>query len=150
MLDKSKKVGRFRRRDRGVSHVFAIFFCRTNFSAISSFTRFLSRARVVSLPLNIHRRVIIRADLPPIRVYFHRRRQNERKRNRRAFVLVGEESRSENRTNTFDLSSTTDRFERIRFRYVEWPPLNSNCFPHQCSTFASLFSRTDSEIRWCL
>lgn len=25
-LDKSKKVGRFRRRDRGVSHVFAIFF----------------------------------------------------------------------------------------------------------------------------
>lgn len=43
MLDKSKKVGRFRRRDRGVSHVFAIFFCGTNFSAIS-FIRFLSRA----------------------------------------------------------------------------------------------------------
>lgn len=150
MLDKSKKVGRFRRRDRGVSHVFAIFFCGTNFSAIS-FIRFLSRACRFTLQIftntnysRIYHRFVFSFIVDD---------EMEREKEIKWTVLLEE----------FHSKDTEDRIERTpsiyrrrltgskgSIRYVEWPSSNSNRFPHQWSTFASLFSRTDSEIRRCL
>lgn len=66
-LDKSKKVGRFRRRDRGVSHVFAIFFCGPNFSMPFLSSRIPRKIFVSSLFI---RRFLFY--LPPITFSFSR------------------------------------------------------------------------------
>lgn len=78
MLDKSKKVGRFRRRERGVSHVLAIFFWRTNFSTISRivFSTEIYTGRLHSE--NPHGRVYARSTFSVIVVETNARRSRKK------------------------------------------------------------------------
>lgn len=125
MVDKSKKVGRFRRRDRGVSHVFAIFFCGTNFSAISFpatpfLTRIVSSSECFSTnqPRNIYRRFATSFKLlssPPRRIKSPCIVASNGDNNNNIAHEVSDEWRD-----TFDLSSTTERFDRFVDRFDTW------------------------------
>lgn len=97
-LDKSKKVGRFRRRDRGVSHVFAIFFPNLLY-AIS----FVIYSYLIYRPL----------PLLSDNQRTNEQRTRERKGSRLSLLF---ERHWRGGRGTSDLSSTTDHSARIRHR----------------------------------
>lgn len=153
-LDKSKKVGRFRRRERGVSHVFAIFFFfrGPNFSTPFSFPRakFSSRPYFLTY-LSPFITFFLLSAIDNRRTNGQRTRENKGKDLLHGFRAVQHWRWGRGTRHTSDLSSTTDHSVRIRHRgmtIVEFETVLSSSSPTMLS-FASLFSRTDSEIRRC-
>lgn len=133
-LDKSKKVGRFRRRDRGVSHVFAIFFPNLLY-AIS----FVIYSYLIYRPLPL--------------LSDNQRTNEQRTRERkgsRLSLLFERHTEEENEAPPIYRRRLTIR---LGFDTVEWPSSNSkpnpSSSPPTLLSLASLFSRTDSEIRRC-
>lgn len=133
-LDKSKKVGRFRRRDRGVSHVFAIFFPNLLY-AIS----FVIYSYLIYRPL----------PLLSDNQRTNEQRTRERKGSRLSLLFERHTEEEDEAPPIYRRRLTI----RLGFDTVEWPSSNSkpnpSSSPPTLLSLASLFSRTDSEIRRC-
>lgn len=126
-LDKSKKVGRFRRRERGVSHVFAIFFFfrGPNFSTPFSFPR----AKFSSRPYFL-------TYLSPFITFFllsaidNQRTNGRKKIKEKIFSTVFERCNTEDEDEARGTPPIYRRRLTIRFGFdtVEWPSSNSKPF----------------------